>query len=66
MGLDKTLTCRERYNKFVEEFTCSGCKVCKEIKDCEELWNRCCDQCPLHQPTPVGSCFNMDESATSL
>jgi len=62
------MTCRERYNRLRDRRVAEGdCTGCPNVDDCEYLWDRLCtEECELHEPTPTGSCANIDESAQSL
>ncbi len=54
-------TCRERYDEYLNENVIGNPK--EEAKEEEQIWDDCCVACPLHKPSPAGSCENIDETA---
>ena len=71
-------TCRERYNRYVNEqllanpHYCSidddngdpinNAAICSNIDDCSDLWDAVCESCPLLAAAGVAPCRNADKS----
>ena len=71
-------TCRERYNRYVNERRlatpqfCSldddngdpinNAAICSNVDDCGDLWDGVCEECPLLAAVGPGPCMNADET----